>query len=229
MHAMSRASVARSLALLLTGLLLLSVTGCQKPNSLLRREGQEAIWRNDYATADARYSQAVKQDATDWKSQYFIGVVRIKQGRYLDAQLALEKALTLRPRMGDETSDILDSLAEAIYAQNQPATLSAMLQKAAEEYGNVRDYTRQGTYLGKLGDVDGAKLAFRKAIKMADPSDPQPFIALADYLESAGDTQGAIRALKMAYYIMPRSEKLAERFRHYGIVPGPTVPIEPER
>ncbi|MCX5660926.1 MAG: hypothetical protein NTW19_14570 [Planctomycetota bacterium] len=229
MHATSRAFAPRTLAALLGGLLLTLAVGCQEPNSLLRRQGMEALWANDVARADNRFTKAVKQDPTDWKSQYYVGVVRIKQGQALEAQLVLEKALTLRPREGDETQDILDSLAESIYAQNQPANLSAMLQKAADEYGTVRDYTRQGTYLGKIGDVDGAKLAFRKAIKMAQKDDPQPFIALADYLESAGDTQGAIRALKMAYSIMPRSERLAERFRHYGIVPGPTVPIEPER
>lgn len=229
MHAKSRAMWNRSLAALLSGAMMSVAVGCQPPNSLLRRQGMESLWANDVGRADDRFSKAIAQEPTDWKSQYYVGVVRLKQKRPLDAQLALEKALTLRSRHGDETQDILDHLAQSLYDQNQPANLSAMLQKAADDYGTVRDYLRQGTFLGKIGDVDGAKLAFRKGIKMAPTDDPQPFIALADYLESAGDTQGAIRSLKMAYSIMPRSERLAERFRRYGIVPGPTVPLEPER
>ncbi len=69
----------------------------------------------------------------------------------------------------------------------------------------------RANYLGKSGDVDGAKLAYRKAVRLASPNDPEPFIEMADYLESVGDTQAARSRLPAcnAYYMMPRSERLA--------------------
>lgn len=229
MEAKRRTWMKKSWTLLAGAILLWGGTGCQPPNALLRREGMDALNLNDVPQADQRFSQAVRQDDTDWKSQYYLGLVRLRQHRPLDAQLALEKALTLRPEDKYATPEILDALAESIFQQNQPANLTAMLQKAADDYGTVPDYLRQAKYLGKSGDVDGAKLAFRKALKFAPKDDPQPYIAMADFFESVGDTQGAITALRKAFYIMPRSQRLGERFRRYGIVPGPTVALEPSQ
>ena len=51
---------------------------------------------------------------------------------------------------------------------------------------------------------------------------------MADFFESVGNNQGAITALGKAYYITPRSLTRPERFRRYGLVPGPTLAIEPK-
>lgn len=225
MHATSRTTTGFAAALLAAS--ILAAAGCQKPNSLLRRDGMEALDLNDVPTADSRFTTAIKQDSTDWKSQYYLGVVRLKQNRPLDAQLAEEKALTLRPDDKKFTPLILDALAESLFQQDQRAALSAMLQKAADDYGTVPDYLRQAEYLGKISDVDGAKLAFRKALKFAPKDDPAPYIAMGDYFASVGDTQGAIIALGKAYYLTPRNEKIAERFRRLGYTPGPTLAIKP--
>jgi tetratricopeptide (TPR) repeat protein len=226
MHATSRIIATRTAAALLA-LSLLAALGCQQPNALLRRDGMEALDLNDVPAADRKFTAAVQQHATDRKAQYYLGVVRLKQDRALDAQLAEEKALTLRPSDKKFTPLILDALAESLYKQDQRSALSAMLQKAADDYGTVPDYLRQAKYLGLIGDVDGAKLAYRKALKFAPKDDPSPYLAMADYFASVGDTQGAITALGKAYYISPRNERIAERFRRLGIVPGPTVAIKP--
>ena len=230
MFATSRLIVTRAAAVMLPVFLtaaILIATGCQKPNSLLRRDGMEALDLDNVQAADQHFTTAIKQDSTDWKSQYYLGVVRLKQNRPLDAQLAEEKALTLRPSDKQFTPLILDALAESLFQQDQRAALAAMLQKAADDYGTVPDYLRQAKYLGKINDVDGAKLAFRKALKFAPRNDPAPYIAMGDYFASVGDTQGAIIALGKAYYLTPRNERIAERFRRLGYTPGPTLAIKP--
>ncbi len=126
----------------------LAMTACQAPNSLLRQQGINALDANDVAQADNRFALAVKQDPTDWKSMYLLGKVRIMEGQPLEAQLLEEKAATLRPHEA-ETPDILDAEAEAIFLQNQPAALAAMLQSAADENGSVRDFLRQGKLPGQ--------------------------------------------------------------------------------
>lgn len=213
---------------LFAGVLLLAAAGCETPSPMLRQQAIDALEVNDVKTADNRVSRALKQDEADWKALYLLGKVRIRQNRPVDAQLALEKSLTLRGQW-PEAQDILDAMAEAIYMQNNPAALTAMLQKAADDYGGVRSYTRQGKYLGKIGDIDGAKLAFRKAMRFREKTDAEPFIQLAELLESVGDNKGAIENLKYAYFILPKSPRIEAKFRKLGIVPGPTVMVEPPK
>lgn len=201
------------------------MSGCG--NSYLRQQGINALDVNDVPKAEKNFGKAVAQDDTDWKALYYLGVVRIKQNRPSEAQVLLERALTLRPAR-NETMDILDAMAEAVYMQNEPSVLTAVLQKACDDYGTARDYMRQGKYLGKIGDPDGAKLGFRKAIRRSDFKDPEAFLALADYLESVGDTEGTILNLRYAYYLLPEAGRIEERFRQYGLVPGPTLMLEPK-
>ncbi|MCE9591402.1 MAG: hypothetical protein K8S99_12855 [Planctomycetes bacterium] len=201
------------------------LTGCSNP--YLRQQGINALEVNDIPRAETNFAKAVKQDDTDWRAMYYLGLVRNRQHRPSEAKVILERALTLAPSR-PETTDILDELAESIYQQNEPPLLSAMLQKACEDYGTPRDYMRQGKYLGKIGDPDGAKVAFRKAIRRSNFKDPEPFLALADYLESVGDTEGTILNLRYAYYLLPNSGRIMERFRQYGLVPGPTLKLEPK-
>ena len=211
-------------ALLGTTMLL---TGCNPPNSLLRQQAINAMEEKDTATAEKRLERAVRQDDTDWKAMWLLGVVRNQQNRPLDAQILLERSLTIRGHDA-ETADINDALAESLFLQNQPATLSAMLQKTVEDHGGMRDYLRQAKYLGKSGDPDGARKGFQKAIKFSKKDDPTAYQAAADYFESAGDKAGAIDALRHVYYITPGNGKVANRLRNYGIVPGPTVGLPPE-
>ncbi len=200
--------------------------GCE-PNSYLRQRGVEALHAGDTRWADERFSQAVRQDATDWKSLYYLGQIRLKQGQPLEAQMHLERALTLRPDHR-QTADILDQLAEALFQQGQTANLHALVKQATQEYGTTRDYLRQAQYLAKSGDVDGAKLAYRKAGQFAQPDDATPFVSMAEFYDSINDRQNAITALRCAYGIDPRSIKLRNRLRSFGVVPGPTIALPRE-
>ena len=175
-----------------------------------------------------RFEQAVEQDPTDWKSVYYLGLIRLQQGRWFTSRMLLERALVLR-RDHPETADILDALAESMSRLKQIDDLHALLDQAIEDYGTSRDYMRQGRYLMELGDVDAAKLSYRKGAYFAADGDAGPFVALADFYESIGDTSGAIEALRYAFAITPKNRALQDRLRRYGIVPGPTVGLVPEK
>ena len=213
-------------ALLLIG--IVGLAGCQPPNALLRKQGMNAYERGGIERADERFSLAVAQDPTDWKSQYYLGLVRLKQGRPHEAQLLLERALSLRAEAA-ETPDVIDALAESLYQQKEFVKLNALLQDSARAVGDARSYLRLGTFLGRAGDVDNAVVAYRKAIRFADDDDPAPYVALADFYESIGDRANALTALRQAYGLAPGSSRLADRLRQHGIVPGPTVALPPQR
>src|SRR5580698_5661230 len=94
MDGKSRTLAKRAMAGLMMAFTL-ALVGCQTPNSLLREQGIIALRNNDVDRADNRFAKAVRQDATDWKAEYYLGKVRILQGQYLEAQLLEEKALIL--------------------------------------------------------------------------------------------------------------------------------------
>jgi tetratricopeptide (TPR) repeat protein len=203
------------------------MVGCQS-NPVLRKHGMDAYEDGQYDHARAKFTQALSQKSSDWKSHYYLGLVALKQGQPLEAQLSLERALSVRDNHL-ETPEILDALAQALLEQGKFENLTAMLQQAADRYGATHDYIRQATFLGKSGDVDGAKLAFQKAVRFALKDDPAPFIAMADFYDSLGASAEALLALRQAYYITPDNPRIAERIRQHGMVPGPTVAIEPQR
>ncbi len=203
--------------------------GCQsKPNPLLRKHGIDALNDKNLAAAEKRFVQAVEQDPTDWKSLYHLGLIRLQQGMAFDAQILLERALELRHNDA-ETSDILDALAESLFQRRRMEHLHKLLTQAVTDHGTSRDYLRQGRYMAKLGDVDAAKLAYRKAAYFAAPGDPDPFVKLADFYESIGDTTNAITSLRHAHAIAPGNQRLQHRLREYGIVPGPTAAVPPAK
>ena len=141
----------------------------------------------------------------------------------------MEKALALRQDDPKITPRILDRLAQAYYEQDRPENLTAFLARTAEFYGQPRDYLRQAKYLVKVGDVDSAKLAYRKAAYFAPSGDASPYIAIADFYISIDDQTNAATALRYGYYVNPKDGEVADRFRQLGLVPGPTQSLEPPK
>ena len=178
------------------GVVFLTVlTGCKTDNSILRQRGFVALHQGNQAKAFDAFSLAVRQDPTDWRAQYQVGKLLLAQGRPLDAELTLGKALSLRPD-DPETSGIIDCLAEAIYQQKRYDDLHALLADAAREFGNSADYLRQGEYLMRMGQIDDVRVAYLKAVQFADAGDAGPCIALAEFYERVGDSVKAIGAWK---------------------------------
>lgn len=205
------------------------LTGCGTPNTVLRQRGEESLARRDYPQAYQFYARAVQQDPTDHQSQIQLGRLLMRDKRWFDAMLVWQHAWALRPG-APETPMILDNLAESIFQQGDKETLYRMLQKAADDYQTSADFLRQGGYMAKIGDVDAAEVAFRKAVHFARPDDPEPYVASSAFYELIGDRARAATALRRAYAISPGDVEIRSRLRHYGIVPGPTVamPAEPK-
>jgi hypothetical protein len=88
---------------------------------------------------------------------------------------------------------------------------------------------RQARYLAKIGDLDSAKLAFRKAAYFAAGGDATAYLAIADFYLSLKDEVNAATALRYANYIDPNDPGIPKRFRQLGIVPGPSQQLEPPK
>ncbi len=222
----------RSIRLLCMAIILtagpVTFCGCES-NLRLRQKGYNAIHIGDYATARTMYQQAVRNNPTDAEAQYYLGVVEMKLDNPLRAQLAFERALELKPDDEELTPRILDKLAESLYAQDRMESLYAFLADTTATYGRTRDFLRQSHYMIRAGDLDGAKLALNKAAYFAEKDDITPYLAIADFYESINDVPNAVVALQYAYWVNPNYPGLANRFRQFGVVPGPTVAAEPPK
>jgi Flp pilus assembly protein TadD len=202
--------------------------GCRTPNGVLRQRGLLAMDAHNDDAAFENFRTAVKQDPTDWRAQYYFGVMLLKKGYPLEAQLALEKARSLRPAH-PETPDILDHLAEALFEQGRYENLHALIEQAAEQFGTTRDFLRQAKYLAKMDQVDAALIAYRKAARFAEPNDATPWIEMAAFYERLGDTPNAVATWRQALHIEPKNEQVAAKLRQYGIVPGPSAARQPQQ
>lgn len=207
---------------------LLATAGCQSSVDL-RHDGVLAMNRGDNHLAVHKLTQAVEKNPSSTRNHFQLGRAYLASDQNIKAQYQLEKALALRPNSPELTPDILDNLAEAIYRQDRPESLFAFLDQHVSNNPTTRDYLRQGKFLAKAGDPDTARTAFSKAAYFAQPSDPEPYIAIADFYTSIGDQPNAVIALRYANYVDPGNLEVAERLRRFGIVPGPTITTAPPK
>lgn len=212
----------RIFCLLLLGLVWGALAGCQSA-PYLRERGIEAFQIGQFGRAAQRFRDAAKTEPSHWASHYYLGMIHLKRDRPLDAQLALELALSLRPA-DPKTPQILDALAEAHYVQSDHAGLHGLLSKACEDFGTSHDFLRQGKYLALLGDADNAHIAFQKAVRFAS-SEVAPYLAMADFYVSIGANDKATTALCRALDIEPDNQLVHQGLRQLGVVPGPTIAL----
>lgn len=232
-------------ALMVPALVLLG--GCMElRNDYNRLEAYKAYRNGQVEQAREGFRQVIDSEPGDWKSQYYLGRIYLEE---LDdpsaAQQHLEIAYSVRtaqpeialaPQPGSAQTavpfptrgQIADALAEAMSQQGLDQPLLGFLRENIDNYGAVDDYLRLARVLAERGDPDGAQVAYQQAVEMAGPDDPRPYSELAAFYEEIGARDQALIQLRKAYYIDPEYDRLAERIRSHGMVPGPTVGIPPE-
>ncbi|MEQ9455637.1 MAG: tetratricopeptide repeat protein [Phycisphaeraceae bacterium] len=210
--------------------ILLGVTpllsGCVTA-TMHREKGQAAQARGDFSRAIEQYQAALEKNPADHRARFHLGEAYLAIGENLKAQLAFEKVMAGRPADELLVPRVLDKLAEAIYRQNRADALYDMLESSVEAYPSSRSYLRQADYLVKLGDHDLAAVAYQKAGRFSEPGDATAYLRAAGFYDSIGDPANTALNLRYAMYVDPDHPKIAPWFRKLGIVPGPTLPLQP--
>ncbi len=211
--------------------------GCRTPISLLRERGLRAYDYNQDDKAIEQFKQILDRQPADWQANYYVGELQLEAGRVEYARLHLEQAYAVRsvnptnagvppldrPRM----PAIVDALARAMYEQGDHRRLLGFCNEAIDRFETVRDYLRKADYLVKLGDPDNALVVYEQAARVASPDDPTGQLALADFYHEMGRRDQAIVALRKAYTISPDDPQIADRLRALGVVPGPSLRLDP--
>lgn len=203
------------------GLIAMALTGCAVAEVIPRERASAALQRGDYQAARPIYEDLVNQQPTNPFYHYGLGESHLNTGSPEDAEMSLERAWALAPNDQSLTPEILDSLAEAYYRQDETRRLQQFLRNTVQQYQSVNAYLRQGEYLAKIGDVDGARSAYQAAARYAEPGNAHPYLELASFYSSINDRGSAVQAVRSAYQEDPNSPAVQQRMQQYGIQPGP--------
>ena len=210
---------------------LFLVTGCtgQRPLTVVRADAREAeqFGRIDEALAD--YQEYVDRDSVNLQARMDLARVLLELGKPKEAAIHADVAYSLRP----DREDVVDLFCKAFYEAGYNDSLMMRLRERAEGMGSVDEYMRLAEWSDRMGDTDQARMALLSAIRLAGDKRKEPYILLADIAERKGDKETAITLLRKALYVDihdgddKMDEKLAQRLRDYGFIPGPTIAISP--
>lgn len=197
--------------------------GCERPIETIRASGDFQFEHGDYAAAAPEYAEITARYPGDWQAHYRLGQSLLEIGKPAEARHALEIAHSRRPH----DSHVADALAEAMYQQGDETRLFAFLRERAESTQNVEAYLRLARYAVDLSDPDSAKVALEAAIEFDDGRTVEPYLEAAAFALRLGDVDLALRRLRQAYSVSPRDNRVRQRIRDLGEVPGPTLALPP--
>jgi tetratricopeptide (TPR) repeat protein len=212
---------------LIVALAVLALTACTtyRPTENIRESGDLFFQRGEYAAAASEYELIIERYPGDWEAQYKLGLSLLELDRPDEARQALEVAHTRKPG----NPDIADALAEAMYAQGRENELYAFLRERAQSTQSVHAHLRLARYATELNDPDSAQLALDTAIEIDEGQSVEPYLQAADFAIRLGDIERALRRLRQAYGIDPYDDRVKQRLRDLGEVPGPSIVLPPGR
>ena len=218
---------ATALAVMVTVCIGLLSTGCTTPK-LLADRAERQMARGELIEAEKTLNRAEEMHPAAWRTQYMMGRLRLEQDRPHEAETALKRALSLRPSH-EETEDILDLIAEALYQQGDDSErgLRRFLDRQVRDRGSARDYARKGLYLARLGDPDAGIVALRQSMALDPVGDAYSHKAMAELYRIIGDRRRELRSLRHAFFLDPDDQEVRDRMKELGHEPGPTAGLAP--
>ncbi|HXU19589.1 MAG TPA: tetratricopeptide repeat protein [Verrucomicrobiae bacterium] len=184
-------------------------TSAQELNQLLDA-AQQAIDRQDYASAAQNYQDYLTKNPDDATVHYDLGYAYTALQKPADAKSEYEKAIALNPKLGPAYQNLGLTL-----LPTDPAGALAALQKAAEL---LPDDARTKWLLGRALE-DNRKFAPAidqfEAAKNLDAKDPDIRISLGEALLRLGRDKEAFAAFQDALTLQPKGHALAAA--HLGL------------
>lgn len=156
-------------------------------------------------------------------AEYELGLIETKMGLYSEAIGHLTTAHDLRP--GNIT--YIEALADAYHGAGKVEGMMGLMRATVDEGAAGSGYLRLATYARRVGLLDEAKSAIRSAMIYSGGESAEPYLAMAELANQIGDAELEESALRQALWFDPASNELDQRFLGLGIVPGPSLAIQP--
>ncbi|MBX3375733.1 MAG: tetratricopeptide repeat protein [Phycisphaeraceae bacterium] len=209
-----------------TCLAIAAISGCSSTRTLpaVKEMGDRQFRRENWEAARVEYQEYVDRKPGDKEVQILLAQCLIKLGQPDLAVTHAQVAFDLEPNDAEALETYCLALAEA----KKTDELYRVLNGNCQTRGSVADYDRLARFQMKLGDPDGAERSFIMAAKVDGGKTIEPQLALANFYKSIGDKAGEKRRLRMALYLKPTDQKIYDRLRELGEIPGPSLALFPE-
>ena len=207
-------------------LALAFLAGCNtvRPLPTVRESGDRFFSRGQFEQAAAEY-----KEYTDRKpGEPAVQLMYAKTLLALHNPAPAVEHATIAYDQHPTDEDYIETRAQALFEAKKNDELDRFLRGLTSGRGLPSDYIRQGRFLAKLGDADGAETALKVAAKVDGGKTPAPQLALADFYHSIGDRANEFKRLRMALYLDPKNLEIPNRMRELGEIPGPSLAMPPE-
>ncbi len=193
-----------------------------------RDEGIKLYAQKNYVDAAGAFSNAIRQDARDYRSYYYRGACYYEMGVYQQAIASYKASLsTMQTSMdGREDPDFrvktIDALAVAIASSANRDEEVALLQKKADGKQTTENYFVYAKVCRNLGDADAAIDAYNRASLL----EPKNFYVAKDfglYLAQMNQPQRAEAALRRAYQLRQDDPEVNAALGQLGVIAGPSL------
>ena len=185
----------------------------------------------DFPTPD-HIVTAAKQAMDEGYTRYTpaVGIPQLREA--VTVKLKRDNNVEVKPDQVIVSNGSKHSLFNAcltLFQQGDEAQLFAFLRERAESTQTVRAYLRLARYSVEMKDPDSANVALETAIALDGGQSVEPYLAAADLAADLGDPEMAVYRLRQAFGIAPHDERISDRLRALGEVPGPTIALPPGR
>jgi len=212
--------------LIATGLLAcVFAAGCStaRPLPFVRTQGDKALDRENYQTAQIEFAEVVSRDPTDWRSRVKLATAL----EHLDDFPAMREQMAVAYDLRPDDPAILDQYCQSMLLARDNDALIRFLRDLSVSPGRVDDFIRLGYYAALTGDVDEAERALLTAARLDRGHSVEPQMALASFYAKLGDDDRALERLRMALFLAPGDESIMDAIRSYGEIPGPSYAVVP--
>ncbi|MFT3685413.1 MAG: tetratricopeptide repeat protein [Phycisphaerales bacterium] len=208
-------------ALVLTAAALLA--GCTPPASSYREQGEVRLEAGQYTQSIENYEKYLELRPGDNEARFNLAKAYMAVNEPAKAATNLRIVHTQVPNHPEYT----ELLAESLLASGRRDELYRLLKSEAMDQQTMSDWLRLGQFALRQGDKDTALVALLASAKVDGGRSYEPHVALYDYYRSMGQKPEAIRRIRMAAWVAPRSAEVQKRIKESGEVNGPTFPLRP--
>ena len=154
------------------------VIGCgsgQRPISMLKADGNNALYLGDHARAISAFEQWVERQPYNAQARAALARALLAADRAGEAREQAEIAVNLE----SDNREYLDLLAEAMYRSGDERSLVALLRSRVDNSGTPADYIRLGRFAMRIGTPDEAEQAYLAAARVDKGQTVEPQMTLA--------------------------------------------------
>ncbi len=189
----------------------------------LRSAGNEAYAGGEFERAATAYEAYVERRPHSAWARHWLGRTYLQLDEPRQAREQLEVAHDLEP----ENMEYAESLADALVALGEPEDLFAMLDRLAMMDRTSAGQLRVARYSERMGFMDEALIAYRKAVAIDGSTSPEAHRALADFYRRIGERSGEVSQLRKVLWFDTQDPAAVERLEELGEIVGPSFAVHP--